>query len=327
MKRMLSDPIEPRCLHTENLVWELEALNRDVDGSLAVPEQFPLELVGHLAEAWGVMRQRAYRRAPASSVMKVCVGIRAAHYFLSGAVDFSDQLDRTEVSLRQEVNPFLEEEPLVVSSTNASEIKDVWDDAFDLRIKIPVNPKIANPERALLSGAGPDTHSQRDNRGSYHFYDTTSMDTSPGGYRIRWNEPLPANVQTGEIVAVRDESDPRWCVAVVRWIRQDGEGTSMGVELLSPRAIPLAARVVNKKGGRGDYARVFLLPALEPIGQPATLVTPPLPFTPGRRSRCSARVFKPPHSWVSARLKPKVLTSSHFECWMVTWKTPRPNST
>jgi hypothetical protein len=72
-------------------------------------------------------------------------------------------------------------------------------------------------------------------------------------------------------------------VAVVRWIRQDGEGTSMGVELLSPRAIPLAARVVNKVGGRGDYARVFLLPALEPIGQPATLVTPPLPFTTGQK--------------------------------------------
>jgi hypothetical protein len=282
-ERMMSDPIEPRCLHTEDLVWELEALNKDVDGNLAVPEQFPIELVGHLADAWGVMRQRAYRRARSSSVMKICVGIRAAHYFLSGAVDFSDQLDRTQASLRQEVNPFLEEEPLVVASTNASEIKDVWDDAFDLRIKIPVNPEIANPERALLSGTGSEKSARRDNRGSFHFYDTTSMDTSPGGYRIRWNEPLPANVQTGEIVAVRDESDPRWCVAVVRWIRQDGEGTSMGVELLSPRAIPLAARVVNKVGGRGDYARVFLLPALEPIGQPATLVTPPLPFTTGQK--------------------------------------------
>jgi cyclic-di-GMP-binding protein len=85
------------------------------------------------------------------------------------------------------------------------------------------------------------------------------------------------------MVAVRDESDPRWCIAVVRWIRQDSEGTSMGVELLSPRAIPVAARVINKKGGPTDYARVFLLPALEPIGQPATLVTPPLPFQPGQK--------------------------------------------
>jgi hypothetical protein len=229
------------------------------------------------------MRQRSFSRAATTSAMKVCVGIRAAHYFLSGAVDFADQLDRTDSVLNQEVNPFLEREATVVASTNKSEIKDVWDDAFDLRVKIPVNPNIENPEQVLLRESARKGDQARDPRGSFHFYDTTSMDTSPGGYRIRWNEPLPANVQTGEMVAVRDESDPRWCIAVVRWIRQDSEGTSMGVELLSPRAIPVAARVINKKGGPTDYARVFLLPALEPIGQPATLVTPPLPFQPGQK--------------------------------------------
>lgn len=281
-ERMMSEPTAPRCLHTEDLVWELEAFAKDLDGRLPMPEQFPTELVSHLADAWGVMRQRSFRRAPTTSVMKVCVGIRAAHYFLSGAVDFADQLDQTEATLYQEVNPFIERDAVNVSSTSPSEIKDVWDDAFDLRVKIPVNPNIANPERALLSGSG-EKKASRDHLGSYHFYDTTSIDTSPGGYRIRWNEPLPANVQTGELVAVRDENDPRWCIAVVRWIRQDGEGTSMGVELLSPRAIPVAARVINKKGGPTDYARVFLLPALEPIGQPATLVTPPMPFHEGQK--------------------------------------------
>ena len=282
-ERMMNEPAEPRCLHTEDLVLELEAFTKDLDGQLPMPEKFPPELVAHLAESWGAMRARVFRRAPAASVMKVCVGIRAAHYFLSGAVDFSEQLDQTEAQLYQEVNPFVETDAVPISSNNLSEIKDVWDDAFDLRVRIPVNPNISNPERVLLSGTAAKGEPVRDNRGSYHFYDTTSMDTSPGGYRIRWNEPLPSNVQTGEMVAVRDENDPRWCIAVVRWIRQDGEGTSMGVELLSPRAIPVAARVINKKGGPTDYARVFLLPALEPIGQPATLVTPPVPFHTGQK--------------------------------------------
>ncbi len=281
-ERLIEKPVEPRCVHTEQLVFELEAYAREVDGSLPIPEQFPTELVSHLADAWGAMRRRSFNRAPASAPMKVCVGIRAAHYFLSGAVDFVDQLDRKDALLQEEVNPFLKQDALVVASTNPAEVKDIWDDAFDLRVKIPVNPRIADPE-ALLRGQGSNGGTDKDPRGSFNYYDTTSMDTSPGGYRIRWNEPLPSNVQTGELVAVRDERDPRWCVAVIRWIRQDGEGTSMGIELLSPRAIPVAARVINKKGGPTDYARVFLLPALEPIGQPATLVTPPVPFQDGQK--------------------------------------------
>ncbi len=282
-ERLLAEdnPIEPRCIHTEQLVWELESYLKDMDSTLPMPEQFPTELVSHLADAWGVMRQRAHRRAPSTSGMKLCIGIRAAHYFLSGAVDFVDQLDTSDAALRQEVNPFLESDTRVISTSNPSEIKDVWDNAFDLRVKIPVNPNISDPTRILLGEKG--EGDPKDPRGSFKFYDTTTLDTSPGGYRIRWNEPLPSSVQTGELVAIRDESDPRWCVAVVRWIRQDGEGTSMGIELLSPRAIPVAIRIINKKGGPTDYARCFLLPELAPIGQPASLVTPPVPFHRGQK--------------------------------------------
>jgi len=282
--RLIDNAIEPRSIRTEQLVWELEACAKDIAGELTMPDNFPDDLVRHLADAWGEMRARAFKRAPSASPIKVCVGIRAAHYFLSGAVDFSDQLDPNESELKQEINPFLRHEPIVVASSNPREVKDVWDEAFDLRVRIPVNPNIKDPERALLSGVRKE-EPQREPRGSYRFYDTSSMDTSPGGYRIRWNEPLPSSLQAGEMVAVREEHDPRWCVAVVRWIRQDGEGTSMGVELLSPRAIPVAVRVIHKKGGPSDYARAFLLPALDPIGQPATLVTPPVPFHPGQKVR------------------------------------------
>ncbi|MFV2091053.1 MAG: molecular chaperone, partial [Pseudomonadales bacterium] len=108
-------------------------------------------------------------------------------------------------------------------------------------------------------------------------------DTSPGGYRLRWNEPLPANVETGELLAMRDETDPRWCIAVIRWIRQDAEGPDMGIELLAPQATPMAARVVQKKGGPTEYTRAFLLPEIDLLGQPASLITPLLPFQTGQK--------------------------------------------
>ena len=94
---------------------------------------------------------------------------------------------------------------------------------------------------------------------------------------------MPANLQTGELAALREESDNRWCVGVIRWIRQDREGTSMGIELLSPRAIPVAVRIVQKRGGPTDYARALMLPELVPINQPATLITPLVPFQSGQK--------------------------------------------
>ena len=61
-ENMMIEPLAPRCLHTEDLVWELEAFAKDLDGKLPMPEQFPPELVSHLADAWGAMRQRACGR-------------------------------------------------------------------------------------------------------------------------------------------------------------------------------------------------------------------------------------------------------------------------
>jgi len=294
--KLLQDPNEPRGIRTEVLVYELEAFLKDMDSRIAVPDYVGEDLLDHVVDAWGVMRQRAFRRAPASGSVKVCVGIRSAHYFMSGGVEFIDQLDQADAILQREVNPFLVDHDAipVAAPSNHSSRKDVWDDAFDLRVKIPVNPKIGDPDRILLQGYGRDKtnrpeaegsgdSSKNGAQGALHFYDTTALDTSPGGYRISWNEPLPANVQAGELVAMRDATDPRWCIAVIRWIRQDNDGTSMGIELISPRAIPLAVRVINKRGGPSDYARALLLPALEPINQPATLITPLLPFQAGQK--------------------------------------------
>ena len=273
-----------RCVRTDILVYELEAYRKDMDGSLTVPDQFEKGLIAHLANSWSLMRKRTHRRASSKSSMKVCIGMRSAHYFLSGGVDFFDQLDEDDASMRREVNPFHAADE-VTFVPNASDVKDVWDDAFDLRVRIPQNPNIADPAKLLRKAAN--NSNPKESRGGFHFYDTTTMDTSPGGYRVQWNEPLPANVQTGELVAMRDESDPRWCIAVIRWIRQDSNGASMGLELLSPRAIPVAVRVIHKRGGPSDYARAFVLPELELIGQPATLIAPLVPFQPGHKVHLS----------------------------------------
>lgn len=286
--RLLTDAVEARRIRTETLVYELESHSRNLSTADIVPASLSEGLVRHLADAWGMLQPRSQQRANTSLDMKLCVGIRAAHYFLSGGVAFPDQTASSDTLLHRELNPFLlNQEKNHKQKQEAA--KDVWDDAFDLRVRIPENPDIADPDRILLQGyarnklGGDVAADAADGSNAYRVYDATATDTSPGGYRLQWNDPLPANLQTGELAALREESDNRWCVGVIRWIRQDRDGTSMGIELLSPRAIPVAVRIVQKRGGPTDYARALMLPELAPINQPATLITPLVPFQAGQK--------------------------------------------
>lgn len=279
-KRLMHDAVAPRGIRTDVLVYQIESYLRDLPCEIRVPEGTSEGQLRHLAEAWGEMRPRSHRRTESSGTIKVCVGLRSAHYFLSGGVEFRDLLDEPDTFVDGELNPFLLDQASR-ERHRPHKVKDVWDDAFDVGARIPENPNIADPDRILRQGR--ERRDAERERSSHQIYDTSAIDTSPGGYQIRWNDPLPPQLQTGEILALREAQDHRWCIAVIRWIRQNESGTAMGIELLAPRAIPVAARVIQKVGGLTSYARALMLPELTPIGQPATLITPRLPFQPGQK--------------------------------------------
>jgi hypothetical protein len=269
---------QPRGIRTDVLVYEIEAYLNDIDTSIPVPDFIDPNLLSQLAGAWGKISPRSQRRLPTEEPLMVCVGLRGTHYFLSGGVEFSEQVFDTNRLMQSELNPFMSEQ----IAQRDPDKRDVWDDAFDLGAKIPLNPNISNPENLLRAPRKADGSADSLPSGM-RFYQALAQDTSPSGYRMAWPESVPANLQAGELLAVREASDPRWCVAVLRWIRQEESGTTTGVELLAPRAIPLAIRVVQKKGGPTDYARGLLLPEIKPIGQPATLITPRVPFVGGQK--------------------------------------------
>ncbi len=263
------------------LMSELEShLNRS-DPS-AAPEFIEPGLISHLTGAWGEMTSRAFNRADTSTPIQLCVGLKSAHYYLSDNAEFSDTISNAPTSASGDTsgrsNPFGDN---VHFLPNAGERKDVWEDAFDVGAKIPTNPEFEEPELRLFS------HEPSSNRRAvedpYPCFDSTAADMSPSGYRLRWSQPFPPSLQTGELIALRDQADPRWCLAVARWIRQDEQGPFMGVELLAPQARPVAIRVVQSKGSTTEFQRAFLLPELKPLGRPATLITPATPFKDGQK--------------------------------------------
>jgi hypothetical protein len=221
------------------------------------------------------MKKRSFRRSESTGPMKVCIGLRTLHYYISGGIEFADQLGTTDALLRRELNPFTAagQTPKPAQAGNRG---DVWDGAFDLRgARIPENPNIEDPQKILLDPRRPPVPVSE---ASYPCYDTEIVDTSPSGYCVRWAAPLPPHLQTGELLAVREREDARWCIAVSRWIRHSQAETLLGLELLAPRAIPAAVRVLQRRSSPADYNRAVLLPALEAIGQPAMLITPRMPY-------------------------------------------------
>lgn len=109
-----------------------------------------------------------------------------------------------------------------------------------------------------------------------------TVNVSPGGYCLAWQGETPPQLRTGELIGLREEEHHEWTVGLVRWVRQlTHQGAQLGVELLAPRVLAVAARVLPPAGEAGDFQRVLLLPELDTIGQPATLLLPPLGFAPG----------------------------------------------
>ncbi len=262
-----------RGVHTEVLAYEIEAYLREIESAVPVPDYVTPKLLRHVANAWGTVHTRNFSRLPSNDAVSLCVGLRTSYYFVSEGRELREQVDDTETKVRSEVNPFLtkvqEREP---GKTQESE-RDIWTDA--LKPKIPENPHTSG--NAILLSQPKNTGPRTTNH--YVQHQTTSLDTSPTGYCLRWKEPPPPTLQVGELLALRDQDEGDWAIGTLRWLTTDRRGgVRTGIELLSPSAIPVAARVVRTKSGVTEFSRALLLPALPSIDQPETLITPRLPF-------------------------------------------------
>ncbi len=269
-RELSADTGELRGIRTDGLVYELEAYLNEIACDIPVPDYVEEGLLRHLVTAWSMMRKRTFRRRRVAGAMKICTGMRSVHFHLSGGVEFERQLASAEAMPQPELNPFLDDLPRAIAAENA------WDEAFDLHgEKFPENPDIEHPERILDT---PEIPAEPELAQGYSTVDATVVDTSPAGFQVKLTSVVDERIYAGELLALRESSDARWCVAVARWLRYSDAETLMGLELLSPRAIPVAVRVVRKRGGIREHARGLLLPEMPIIGQPATLLTPRVPF-------------------------------------------------
>ncbi|MEQ6884270.1 GTPase [Salicola sp. Rm-C-2C1-2] len=274
-RNLLRSPLTSHHLGFDSteLAERLVNLAENVDGRAPadapeLPTKITEALLMHLGRALGVLTKRAYKRIDSCGHLKVAVGMTATHYFCAGQITFN-RFVNSQDSARDD-NVFL---------GAAQRRNDPWANAIDAGH----HEAMTSPDTPInFRGAGGDIAG--DNELVYPLYDVSIENTSPGGYCINWDAQMPASLQTGEILGVRENNDQPWSMALIRWIRQGGQRSpQLGIELMGPGATPCALRLNNKTGSGSEFLRGLLLPEISAIGQPATLLTPRLPFQTGHR--------------------------------------------
>ncbi|MCG8610983.1 MAG: GTPase, partial [Pseudomonadales bacterium] len=239
--------------------------NQSSDG-LAMPEPLSDQIMAHLAQSLGVLAKRTFKRIASQGNLLICVGMSATHYYSAGETEFNKFMINASDD-EEEGNKFL---------NAANKKNDAWGGAFD-----------AGAGDGMPAGGSIDFaagNSEEERKPGYKVYKIPLINTSPGGYCLHWTAEMPGNIQTGEILGVKEPGVEGWSIAAIRWIRQiKQQGTQLGVELLAPTAGPCGIQLLQKTGDNSEFLRALILPELTAIGQPATVITPRLPFQTGQK--------------------------------------------
>ena len=280
-RQHLRDEQKPlfRSLNTATLVQELKtyAANPQGPSNITVPGNLTDNLLTHSIQAWGIHWQRSFRRMSSEGELRLCIGLSATHYYISGKKEF----EKLQLELRPKNDT---SRPVKKVDTGNRSDNDVWSGAFDAgRTVMPENSNIDLDAIDFIN-----KHKKDEDEGpevlKYPSHAVSLINTSPGGYCLQWSGELPASIQAGEILGIQENGVRHWAIAVIRWIRHlNQRGTQLGIELLAPKAEAGAAQLLQKTGENGAFMRSLLLPAIKAIDQPATLILPRMPFRTGNK--------------------------------------------
>lgn len=238
-------------------------------------QQLSPQLIEQLAHAWGDVAKRDFNRTPGQGKLLVTLGMSAVHFYLSNQQPFEDSLDLPPA------------QPLEMAPEEPEEIPDIWSLAAD-----------AAPESSGVDKGAIDYHSESDSPPShgmllrdygelYPIVEADIVNQSHNGYCLEWKQQAPANLQTGDILALSNTDSIQWAVAVIRWISQQANtGAQIGVELLAVHAEPCGIRLIRSGQPASNYLRALRIPQVSNLDSPPQIITPRVPFREG----CSVQI-------------------------------------
>ena len=285
-----------RALNTVRLADRVrQALAATRNPNSRAPVEIGARTLRHLMLTWGVMPKRRSTRAKNSADVVVSVGLSSIHYFISGEAAFNNASSPAELCPQPDN---VQREAALTGRARfaAREVKsrqgqlpDVWEMSYRIEGEAaPTSIELAVAKAA--AGAQIDT--------SHRAQNWKMVNVSAGGYCLLWDNPEATRAQVGELLGIREECDPdtfHWRLGVIRWLKcADKPGLELGVQMLSPGAVAIAACPDKGKPSAENYTRGLLLPEIAALQQQATLLLPSPPFKPGDTAiaNCQGRLIR-----------------------------------
>jgi len=272
-------------------------MSKPVRAALEARQQSTQRYSDHIEErilqrlmlSWGVMPKRQFTRRQQDASIEVVVGLKAIHSIIS----------------KPEPVPVPEHHDTVQAETEVIRDREyLQDPTFERPTSINIHPQRRKKSRdAVTFGQRSDHWQNNPLQGAYaartpaadtgnttplHIENWKMQDMSAGGYCLLWDSEEASSARVGELIAIKtsQDNDDNWHLGVIRWMKFTRErGLGLGVQMMSPGARAIWARVCNDKAGMTDRMQGILLPDVKGLNQQATLLLPSLPFRTGHLSR------------------------------------------
>lgn len=109
------------------------------------------------------------------------------------------------------------------------------------------------------------------------------LDQSSGGLLlVRPLKQVGGRLGIGQLVAVQPAGTSGLLLGVVRWAQISGDNLSAGIQLIPGEPVPAAVRGTGVMATQEKYKPAFLLPPLEALDLPVSIILPPGCFKPDR---------------------------------------------
>lgn len=264
-----------------------------------VPDFINDSLIHHLLNCWRATPKRGFSRMPVQTALNVGFGLSAIHHFLSG-VSFNTFLSGMKRSFLQEddANIFLDPRQKTASD-------DVWAAVYDTKNSVAASGAQAL-EKYLVD--------VDDTSGHYAQFSCYATNISASGYCLIWHENPPAQLQSGELIALQEASAQEWNIGVIRWIKHvAAKSLQVGVQLLSPVAEACSVQLMQKEG-HSNAMRALLLPSFPAMQLPETLVVSSLSFHVG-----DLALLQYKQQYYKVRLLELVAITANFSQYSFKW--------
>jgi|GEM_PF-863068 len=278
IKNQQARATQSRFLNTSDMEEPIRAaLKAHQESTQRFSDYMEERILQRLMLTWGLMPKRQFARRRQDAAIQMVSGLKAIHRIITEPTPEGSEeaQEKTGVTRDREslCDPTLEQPTTINTDAHngngngAGHLPDQWQE---------------NPLQGAYSARNPDAG----NGDATPLYaeNWKMQDMSAGGYCLLWDSAEASSAQIGELVAIKTshDRDENWHLGVIRWMKFFRErGLGLGVQMMSPGARAVWARLCDGKAGTGDKLQGILLPDVEGLHQQATLLLPSLPFRSG----------------------------------------------